>query len=88
MKGKLFARFLSIQALAIHGNNCKIICCQCSKAGSACRNIYVPVMKKTHVCGIVGGKTIMDAFFGIEELEESAKIACMIETDAKYDKIG
>ena len=38
--------------------------------------------------GIVGGKTIMDAFFGIEELEESAKIACMIETDAKYDKIG
>ena len=30
----------------------------------------------------------MDAFFGIEELEESAKIACMIETDAKYDKIG
>lgn len=38
--------------------------------------------------GIVGGKTIMDAFYGIEELEESAKIACMIEGNASYDKIG
>lgn len=37
--------------------------------------------------GIVGGKSVMDAFFGIEELEESAKIACMIETNASYDKI-
>lgn len=38
--------------------------------------------------GIVGGKSIMDAFFGIEELEESAKIACMIEKTADYEKIG
>lgn len=37
--------------------------------------------------GIVGGKSIMDAFYGIEELEESAKIACMIETQAQYDKL-
>lgn len=38
--------------------------------------------------GIVGGKTIMDAFYGIEELEESAKIACMIEGKGSFDKIG
>lgn len=37
--------------------------------------------------GIVGGSSLMEAFFGIEELEESAKIACMIEKDAHYDKI-
>ncbi|MEY8336855.1 class II aldolase/adducin family protein [Lachnospiraceae bacterium 62-35] len=37
--------------------------------------------------GIVGGRTIMDAFYGIEELEESAKIACMIEAKGDYDKI-
>jgi len=36
---------------------------------------------------IVGGKDIMDAFFGIEELEESAKIACIIEPASAYDKI-
>ena len=29
----------------------------------------------------------MDAFFGIEELEESARIACMIENDAEYETI-
>lgn len=38
--------------------------------------------------GIVGGKSVMDAFYGIEELEESAKIACMIEPEAAYDKIS
>jgi len=27
---------------------------------------------------LVGGKTIMDAFYGIEELEESARIACAL----------
>lgn len=37
--------------------------------------------------GIVGGKSIFDAFYGIEELEESAKIACMIEGVAEADKI-
>lgn len=37
--------------------------------------------------GIVGGKSLMDAFFGIEELEESAKIACMIEENAEYELI-
>lgn len=37
--------------------------------------------------GIVGSKSVMDAFYGIEELEESARIACMIERDAVYDKI-
>ncbi|MBS6395923.1 MAG: class II aldolase/adducin family protein [Clostridiales bacterium] len=37
--------------------------------------------------GIVGGKSVMDAFYGIEELEESAKIACMVETDGVYEKI-
>lgn len=37
--------------------------------------------------GIVSGRTIMDAFYGIEELEESAKIACMIENGGSYDKI-
>lgn len=37
--------------------------------------------------GIVGGKSVMDAFYGIEELEESAKIACMIEKDGSYEKI-
>jgi hypothetical protein len=36
---------------------------------------------------IVGGKSLMDAFFGIEELEESARIACMIENDAEYETI-
>lgn len=29
--------------------------------------------------GIVGGPSILDAFYGIEELEESARIACMTE---------
>ena len=37
--------------------------------------------------GIVGGKSLMDAFFGIEELEESAKVACLIEKNAEYDLI-
>ena len=37
--------------------------------------------------GIVGGKTVMDAFYGIEELEESARIACMIEGLGACDKI-
>lgn len=37
--------------------------------------------------GIVGGKTVLDAFYGIEELEESARVACMIEKDGTYDKI-
>ena len=37
--------------------------------------------------GIVGGKSVMDAFYGIEELEESAKIACMIEKGGSYEKI-
>lgn len=36
---------------------------------------------------IVGGKTIMDAFYGIEELEESAKIACKIEGTGPCDTI-
>lgn len=38
--------------------------------------------------GIVGGKTIFDAFYGIEELEESAKVACLIEGVAEADKIS
>lgn len=37
--------------------------------------------------GIIGGKSVMDAFYGIEELEESAKIACLIEKDGLYEKI-
>lgn len=37
--------------------------------------------------GIVGGKSLMDAFFGIEELEESAKTACMIEKNAEFELI-
>lgn len=37
--------------------------------------------------GIVGGKSIMDAFYGIEELEESAKIACWIEKECSYERI-
>lgn len=37
--------------------------------------------------GIVGGKSIMDAFYGIEELEESAKIACLIEPECEYDRL-
>lgn len=36
---------------------------------------------------IVGGKTVMDAFYGIEELEESARIACMIEGPGVCDRI-
>lgn len=36
---------------------------------------------------IVGGKTVTDAFCGIEELEESARIACMIEGPGVCDKI-
>ena len=39
---------------------------------------------------IIGGKTIMDAFYGIEELEESAKMAWYLrkEPDDVYDRIG
>ena len=37
---------------------------------------------------IVGGKSVMDAFYGIEELEESARIACMIEGLGACEKIG
>lgn len=37
--------------------------------------------------GIVGGKSIMDAFFGIEELEESARIACLTDPRAVYETI-
>ncbi len=37
--------------------------------------------------GIVGGKTVMDAFCGIEELEESCKIACRILPAGEYDLI-
>ena len=37
--------------------------------------------------GIVGGKSIMDAFFGIEELEESAKTAFMIEGPGECSRI-
>ena len=37
--------------------------------------------------GIVGGKNILDAFYGIEELEESARIACLIEPDAVCETI-
>ncbi|WP_264468053.1 class II aldolase/adducin family protein [Lacrimispora sp. 210928-DFI.3.58] len=38
---------------------------------------------------LVGGKTIMDAFFGIEELEESARIACALRGELRdaYDTI-
>ena len=36
---------------------------------------------------IVGGKTVTDAFYGIEELEESARIACMIEGPGVCDRI-
>ena len=35
----------------------------------------------------MGGKTVMDAFYGIEELEESARIACMIEGPGVCDRI-
>lgn len=38
--------------------------------------------------GIVGGKTIMDAFYGIEELEESCMIACRILPPGEYDQIS
>lgn len=38
--------------------------------------------------GIVGGKSVMEAFFGIEELEDSARIACMIEGVTGCDRIG
>ena len=39
---------------------------------------------------IIGGKTIMDAFYGIEELEESARMAWYLskESDDVYDWIG
>jgi len=39
---------------------------------------------------IISGKTIMDAFYGIEELEESAKMAWYLKDQAEdtYDKIG
>lgn len=37
---------------------------------------------------IVGGKSIMEAFFGIEELEESAKIACMTDRSPVYELIN
>ena len=36
---------------------------------------------------IVGGSSILEAFYGIEELEESARIACMIERNGCYEKI-
>lgn len=37
--------------------------------------------------GIVGGKSVMDAFYGIEELEESARVACAIEPNGPYERI-
>ena len=37
--------------------------------------------------GIIGGKNVMDAFYGIEELEESARVACAIEKEGLYEKI-
>lgn len=37
---------------------------------------------------IVGGKNIMEAFFGIEELEESAKLACMTDPSPVYELIN
>lgn len=37
--------------------------------------------------GIVGGSSILEAFYGIEELEESARVACMIERNGSYEKI-
>ena len=37
--------------------------------------------------GIVGGTSILEAFYGIEELEESARVACMIERNGIYEKI-
>lgn len=36
---------------------------------------------------IVGGSSVLEAFYGIEELEESARIACMIERNGCYEKI-
>lgn len=36
---------------------------------------------------IVGGASVLEAFYGIEELEESAKIACEIQPAAEYDRI-
>lgn len=37
---------------------------------------------------IAGGKNIMEAFFGIEELEESAKLACMTDPSPVYELIN
>lgn len=37
--------------------------------------------------GIVGGTSILEDFYGIEELEESARVACMIERNGTYEKI-
>lgn len=37
--------------------------------------------------GIMGGTSILEAFYGIEELEESARVACMIERNGIYEKI-
>lgn len=38
--------------------------------------------------GIIGGKSVMDAFYGIEELEESARVACAVEPNGPYEKIN
>ena len=37
--------------------------------------------------GIIGGKSVMDAFYGIEELEESARVACAAEPQGPYERI-
>lgn len=37
---------------------------------------------------IVGGKSVMDAFYAMEELEESARIAVMIQRPERWDRIG
>lgn len=36
--------------------------------------------------GIIGGKSVMDAFYGIEELEESARVACAAEPQGPYER--
>lgn len=36
---------------------------------------------------VTGGSSILETFYGIEELEASARIACLIETNGTFQKI-